>query len=314
MWSSSQHDSGPACQYTSSHPTGGGAIVFSTAPPRKTQYKSRRVTVGYTSNIEERCPLLPQPKRKPELEVTCCTLLAILSIIFLLCPLLYIMYPGSSDAVDYQSLYKGAQAQLRRLTQENSALGNEVALYKNLYEDVYVRAEHLEQSNAALEGEIHDLQTKLHDMRGDLSNAKVLAFWEIARTMNTNMCVPSSPPFTLLMTPLRDVWVGADDPGIGPKFWSYGITNGLFNNNDPPVTSTKLHFAADQAAIVESTEHRRIVGYKVESNRGNNGWWIVTGLIEFGQDGSHEVKFSAKPPVFGGAEYDVTIFYADWRL
>jgi hypothetical protein len=57
---------------------------------------------------------------------------------------------------------------------------------------------------------------------------------------------------TLLMARLRDVWVGADDPGAGPKFWSYGITNGLFNDNDPPVTSTRLHFAAYQTAIVES--------------------------------------------------------------
>jgi hypothetical protein len=224
------------------------------------------------------------------------------------------MYPGSSDSVDCKSLHKDAQSQIRRLTEEILILGSEVTLYKNLYKDVRMRAEHLEQPNALSEGEIHDLQTKLQDIRGDLTNAKVLAFWEIARTMNTNMYVLSSPPLTLLMTPLRDVWVGADDPGIGPKFWSYGITNGLFNNNDPPVTSTKLHFAAGQAAIVESTEHRRIVGYKVESNRYNNGWWIVTGLNEFGQEGSHEVKFSAKTPVFGRAEYKVIIFYADWGL
>ena len=109
------------------------------------------------------------------------------------------------------------------------------------------------------------------------------------------------------------VWVGADDPGGGPKFWSYGITNGLFNDNDPPVTSTKHHFADWQAVIIESTEHRRIVGYKVESNRWNNGWWSATGLIEFGQSGSHEVKFSAKP-ANNGAEYEATVYYADWKL
>ena len=115
------------------------------------------------------------------------------------------------------------------------------------------------------------------------------------------------------MARLRDVWVGADDPGGDPKFWSYGITNGLFNDNDPPVTSTKHHFTLSEAVIIESTEHRRIVGYKVESNRWNNGWWFATGLIEFGQSGSHEVKFSAKQSI-SGAEYEVTVYYADWKL
>ena len=176
-----------------------------------------------------------------------------------------------------------------------------------------MRAVHLAQENAALDGEIHGLQTKLHDLRGQLTNSKVLAFWEIARTMNTNMYVLRSPPLTLLMARLRDVWVGADDPGGDPKFWSYGITSGLFNDNDPPVTSTKHHFADSQAIIIESTEHRRIVGYKVESNRWNNGWWFATGLMEFGQSGSHEVKFSAKQSI-SGAEYDVTVYYADWKL
>ena len=98
-------------------------------------------------------------------------------------------------------------------------------IYK--YEDLRVRAVHLAQENAALGGEIHGLQTRLHDLRGQLTNSKVLAFWEIARTMNTNMYVLRSPPLTPLMARLRDVWVGADDPGGDPKFWSYGITSGL---------------------------------------------------------------------------------------
>src|ERR1700749_2450244 len=42
--------------------------------------------------------------------------------------------------------------------------------------------------------------------------------------------------------------------------------------------------------VIESTEQRSIVGYKVESNRYNNGGWVVTGLNEFGQDGSKDVK------------------------
>ena len=111
----------------------------------------------------------------------------------------------------------------------------------------------------------------------------------------------------------RDIWVGADDTGHGPKFWSYGITSGLFNDNDPPVTSIKRHFADHQAAISETWEDHRIVGYKVESSRENNGWWIATGLDEFGQGGSHEVTFGAKPANHG-AEYEVTVFYADWKL
>ena len=115
------------------------------------------------------------------------------------------------------------------------------------------------------------------------------------------------------MAHLRDVWVSADDWGVGPKFWSYGITNGRYNDNNPPVTSTTLRFTADQAAIIESTEQHRIVGYKVESNRFNNGWWIATGLNEFGQGGAGQVKFSAKA-ANNGAEYEVVVFYADWKF
>ena len=203
----------------------------------------------------------------------------------------------------YKSLYESAQVEIHRLTANNVALGNDVTLYKHMYEDVRVRAEHLEHENAAFEGEIHGL-------REQLTNSKVLAFWEMAGTMHTNMYVPLSPPLTQLIVHLRDVWVGADDSGAEPKLWSYGITNGLFNNNDPPVTSNKLYFAAYHGAIVESTKHRRIVGYKIESNRGNNGWWLATGLDEFGQSGSHVVKFAAKPGN-NGAEYEVTVFYAD---
>jgi hypothetical protein len=113
---------------------------------------------------------------------------------------------------------------------------------------------------------------------------------------------------------LRDTWVGADDPGAGPKFWSYGITSGRYNSNNPPVTSTRLHFTADQAAVVESTEKLRIVGYRIESNRQNNGWWIAIGLNEFGEAGSHQVQFSAKAAGQAYAEYDLDIFYAEWSF
>ena len=312
-----QHTSGPANSYAGVHgPNYPGASAFFRAPPKYTPHKSKRVVtewISRISNVDERRPLLSLPKRDRQPDATCSYLLVILCIIFLLCPLLYFIIPGPSDAVDYKSLYEGATAHIRRLDAQNLAMKKEVALYKDMYEDVRVRSVHLAQENAALEGEIHGLQTKLHDLRGQLTNCKVLSFWEIARTMNTNMYVLRSPSLTLLMARLRDIWVGADDPGGDPKFWSYGITNGLFNDNDPPVTSTKHHFTLSETVIIESTDHRRIVGYKVESNRWNNGWWFATGLIEFGQSGSHEVKFSAKQSI-SGAEYEVTVYYADWKL
>jgi hypothetical protein len=273
MPTSGQHDSGPAGP---SDPLGGYTLAFSSAPPKYSQHKSNRAVEDCTASlpyVDERRPLLCRLKLCHQPGAT-----SIFSIIFLLCLLLYFIIPGPSDAVDYKPLYHEATARIQRL----------------------------EQKNAALEGDVHDL-------REHLTNSKVSAFWEIARTMHTSMCVPRYLPFTLLMARLRDVWVGADDPGGDPKFWPYGITSGLFNDNDPLVTSIKLHFAADQAATIESTEYRRIVGYKVESNRWNNGWWFATGLFEFGQSGSHEVKFSAKPSI-NGAEYEVTVFFADWKL
>jgi hypothetical protein len=112
---------------------------------------------------------------------------------------------------------------------------------------------------------------------------------------------------------LRDVWVGADDPGAGPKFWSYGITSGKYHDNNPSVTTIHVHFSSGQAAVVESTDRRRVVGYRVESNRWNNGWWMASGLYEFGEAGSHHVQFSAKAAALAYAEYDVEIFYAEWR-
>ena len=231
------------------------------------------------SYVGERRPLLPQQTPHPQPSATRGSLLVVQSAFLLIFFLIFLL--GSL----FYSMVPGPSADVD---------------YKSLYQGA--------------EKEIRGLQIKLHDLRGHLTNAKVLAFWEIARTMNTNTCVPRSLMLILLIACFRDTWVGADDPGGDPKFWSYGITNGLFNDNNPPVTSIKLHFADGQAAIVENTEHRRIVGYKVESNRNNNGWWIVTGLHEFGQGGSHEVKFGAKRPIFGGAEYEVTVFYADWKL
>jgi len=313
-----QHDSGPAGAYAPSYPTGAGASGFSTAPPRYTPHKSKsnRVVTNHTTSstyIEERRPLISQPKLNPGAETSRFALLAVLFVIFFLCPLVYFIFPRPSDTVNYKPLYESAQATIHRLTANNVALGNDVTLYKHMYEDVSVRAEHLEHENAAFEGEIHDLQTELHDLRGQLTNSKVLAFWEMARIMQTNMYVPLSPLLTQLMGHLRGVWVSADDSGNEPKFWSYGVTNGLFNDNDPPVSSIKHYFAAYHGAIVESTELRRIVGYKIESNRWNNGWWLATGLDEFGQGGSHVVKFAAKPGG-NGAEYEVTVFYADWKL
>ena len=314
-----QPDSGPAGVNAAPYPTcGDESPFFTTPPPKYTHHKSKRVVAVAESTAisaydDESRPLLAQPKPQLQPSATRFSSPGILFIILLLCSLFYIIWPDPSAELDYKSLYQGAKAQIQHLSASNLALGKEVTLYKDMYEDVRVQAGHLEHANAALEDDIHDLQVKLHDLRGHLSNAKVLAFWEIVRTMTTNMYVPRSVALSLLMACRRDVWVGADDTGHGPKFWSYGITSGLFNDNDPPVTSIKLHFADYQAAVVETTEDHRIIGYKIESNRENNGWWMATGLAEFGESGSHEVKFGAKA-ANNGAEYEVTVFYADWKL
>ena len=104
--------------------------------------------------------------------------------------------------------------------------------------------------------------------------------------------------------------MGADDQGSGPKFWAYGITNGKYN--DPPVTTTQITFSV-QGTVVESTDERRVVGYRVESDRRNNGWWMATGLNEFGDGGYHRLQFSAKEgPPHNGATYEAVIFYRTW--
>jgi len=200
-----QPDSGPAGVYTLRYP-GGHASPFSKPPPKYTHHQSNIVVAERTTSVEyiaERRPLLPQPKRDAQPKATRFSLLAILCIVFLFCQLLYFIIPGRSDAVDYKSLYEVAAARIQHLTANNLALGKEVTLYKDMYEDVRVRAVHLEQENAALEDEVHDLQTKLHDLREHLTNSKVVAFWEIVRTMYTNMYVPRSPPLTLLMARLQ---------------------------------------------------------------------------------------------------------------
>ena len=278
-----QPDNGP---YTRNYATNGDAPPFSaTPPPNYTRHTSKRVVAvvgcpAISAYVGERRPLLPEHEPNPQPSAIRVSLLVVHSTTVLFIFLLIFLL----GSLCY-SVMPGPSAEVD---------------YKSLYQGA--------------EDEIYNLQIKLHDLRGHLTNAKVLAFWEIARTMYTNMCVPRSLPLTRLIACIRDTWVGADDPGGDPKFWSYGITNGLFNDNNPPVTSIKLHFADWQAAVVENTDQRRIVGYKVESNRSNNGWWIVTGLNEFGQGGSHEVKFGAKRAIFGGAEYEVTVFYADWKL
>jgi hypothetical protein len=182
---------------------------------------------------------------------------------------------------------------------------SQVALYKSLYDDARVQVGHLLKEKAALVNEVDGL-------RGQLSKAKVEAFWEIARTMDTNMYVLRPVRSRHLTILLRDVWIGADDPGAGPKFWSYGITSGKYND-DPPVTATQVHVSSRDATVVESTDKCRVVGYRVQSDRWNNGWWMATGLNEFGQSGDHRLQFNAREgPPHNGAEYEVVIFYAEW--
>ena len=63
---------------------------------------------------------------------------------------------------------------------------SQVALYKSLYGGALAQVDHLVKERATLMSEIDNL-------RGQLSNAKVEAFWEIARTMDTNMYVYTYP-------------------------------------------------------------------------------------------------------------------------
>ena len=172
MSTSRHHDSGPAGVF---------AAIYST--PHK--------PIWAPTDVAERRPLLSQARRESKSGDRCFTSLVILCTIFILCllPLIY-FYSTSTNAVDYKSLYQGAQTHIRRLSASNLALKNEVTLYQDLYDDVRTRAEHLEQENAALEDETHRLETEVHSLRGKLMNSKALAFWEIARIMDTNMCVP----------------------------------------------------------------------------------------------------------------------------
>ena len=193
------------------------------------------------------------------------------------------------------------------------AVPAKVGQYKALCDVAWVETTYLTKIRLVLEGELSDL-------RGRLKVAKVDAFWEMARAMDTNMFVMQTLYFLKSITHafhleyLRDVWVGADEADIGPKFWSHGITRGISNANNPPITSTKLHFTAGQVVVVESTKQKHIVGYRVESNRRNNGWWTASGLNEFGNAGFHQLRFSAKQgPQHNGAEYDVIVFYAAWN-
>lgn len=224
---------------TGNDPTGGAPSPFSITPPRDTRHKSKRVVAVAESTatspfVDERSPLLAQSEPSPRPSNTRLSILVILSSLILLPSLVYFIMHGPSDAVDYKSLYIGANAQIQRLTASNVALeqdvklykdmyedlrvkatrleqanvaleeqvqrlttsnlalGKEVKFYKDMYEDVLLHVGHLEQANVALEDEIHDLQTIMHDLRGQLRNSKVSAFWEIARTMNPNMYVPRS--------------------------------------------------------------------------------------------------------------------------
>jgi len=223
-----------------------------------------------------------------------------------------------SQVALYKDLYGEARAQVGHLLKEKATLVIEVDDLRGLLSDERVQVDHLLREKATLVNEVDDLTGRLSNARvqvdhllrekatlvgevdnlkGRLSNAKVDAFWEMARVMETNM----------------DTWVGADDPGGEPKFWSYGITSGKYHHADPPVTATQISFSSSQATVVESTDSQRVVGYRVESSRSNNGWWMATGLTEFGQSGYHRLQFSAEGgPPNNGAAYEVIVFHAKW--
>jgi len=76
-------------------------------------------------------------------------------------------------------------------------------------------------------------------------------------------------------------------------------------------THPSLQLSADQAATAVSTEQHHTIGYKVESNRYNDGWWMATGLNEPG-GGSPEVTFRDKD-ARNGAWDEVVVLYADWK-
>jgi len=71
----------------------------------------------------------------------------------------------------------------------------EVEHYKTLYDVARVQAESFAKAKLVLEDQVNQLGRNLRD-------AKVSAFWEMARTMDTNMFVPST---SLISTRTDDV-------------------------------------------------------------------------------------------------------------
>ena len=86
-----------------------------------------------------------------------------------------------------------------------------------------------------------------------------------------------------------NIWVAADDPGVRPKFWSYGITNGKYHSGDPRITLPNSVSRPRRRSLLGPLTDA--VWLVIESNR--IGWWIATGLYEFGQIGHHHLQGGA---------------------
>ena len=131
-----------------------GAQGFSSPPP---PYATREPSSAYPEHDEERQPLLSTPPPKSKSDTAIRMAIIVLVAIVVIWPIAYLAFVPSQVAL-YKSLYGGALAQVDHLVKERATLMSEV-----------------------------------DNLRGQLSNAKVDAFWEIARTMDTNMYVYTYP-------------------------------------------------------------------------------------------------------------------------
>ena len=161
---------GPAAIHGARCAIGDGDSVFSGPPP---SYSIRESINVYSRHMptqrnypdDERRPLLSSSRSEPEIPVPIATLL-IFGAIVIIWPLAYFAY----------SLV---------------FVPSQVALYKNLFEDARFQVDHLLVEKATLLNEADDL-------REQLSKAKEEAFWEIARTLDTNMYVSIASVRTVL--------------------------------------------------------------------------------------------------------------------
>lgn len=154
--------SGPAAAHAATRDIAVSAELFPDPPPRYMVHKPNNANAGRWPRQRndpdaERQPLLSSSPPKSDALIR----MVLLSAILVIWPLAYFAY----GLVFVPS---------------------QVALYKNLYDDTRAQVDHLLKEKATLVSEVDDL-------RGQLSNAKVKSFWEIAGTMDTNMYIFACP-------------------------------------------------------------------------------------------------------------------------